>query len=117
MNLEYEIVRYGPEFRPQVVELQTHLWSPDVALNSACLEWKHERNPYMKTPFIHLGLSAGRVVGMRGIYGAKWQIGCPAQTFLAPGAGDLVSAPDHRNSGLVAKIMETAADDLVDSGY
>ena len=117
MNTEYEIVKYGPEFKPQVVKLQTHLWSPDVALNSAYLEWKYERNPYMKTPFIHLALSAGQVVGMRGMYGAKWQIGCPAQTFLAPCAGDLVIAPDHRNSGLIAKIMETAAGDLADNGY
>jgi Acetyltransferase (GNAT) domain len=115
--MEYVIVKYGPEFKQQIVKLQTHLWSPDVALNTAYLEWKYERNPYMKTPFIHLALSAGQVVGMRGMYGAKWQIGCPAQTFLAPCAGDLVIAPAHRNRGLVAKIMEAAADDLADSGY
>src|SRR5262245_47034570 len=117
MNMEYEIVKYCSEFKQQVVKLQTHLWGPDVAVNSAYLEWKYERNPYMKTPFIHLALSAGQVVGMRGMYGAQWQIGCPAQTFLAPCAGDLVLAPDHRNRGLVTKIMETAADDLADNGY
>lgn len=117
MNMEYEIVKYRPEFKQQVVKLQTHLWSPDPALNRAYLEWKYERNPYMKTPFIHLALSAGQVVGMRGMCGAQWQIGCPAQTFLAPCAGDLTIAPDHRNRGLVAKIMETAVDDLANSGY
>jgi GNAT superfamily N-acetyltransferase len=115
--MEYEIVKYCPEFKQQVVKLQTHLWSPDVTVNSAYLEWKYERNPYMKTPFIHLALSAGQVVGMRGMWGAKWQIGCPAQTFLAPCAGDLVIAPDYRNRGLVTKIMETATDNLADSGY
>src|SRR5215468_1001702 len=113
----YEIVKYSPEFKQQVVQLQTYLWGPDVALNRAYLEWHYERNPYMRTPFMHLALSAGQVVGMRGMYGAKWQIGCPAQTFLAPGASDLVIAPDHRNRGLVAKIMEAAAADLVDNGY
>jgi hypothetical protein len=52
--MEYEIVKYCPEFKQQVLKLQTHLWSPDVTVNSAYLEWKYERNPYMKTPFIHL---------------------------------------------------------------
>jgi GNAT superfamily N-acetyltransferase len=115
--MEYEIVKYAPEFKPQVVKLQTHLWGPDIALNSAYLEWKYERNPYMKTPFIHLALRAGDVVGMRGMCGAKWQIGHPTHTFLAPCAGDLVLAPDHRNRGLVAKIMETAVEELANNGY
>lgn len=114
--MEYEIVRYRPEFREQVLKLQTNLRSSDRASNSEYLAWKYERNPYIKTPFIHLAVSAGDVIGMRGMWGAKWEIGCPAQTFLAPCAGDLVIAADHRNRGLVTKIMEAAADDLADSG-
>ena len=115
--MEYEIVKYCPEFKKQVVQLQTYLWSSDVALNAAYLEWKYEHNPYMKAPFIHLAVSEGQVIGMRGLYGAKWQIGCPSQTFVGPCAGDLVIAPAHRNRGLVTKIMQAAADDLADSGY
>jgi len=115
--MEYEIVKYCPEFKKQVVQLQTYLWNSDVALNAAYLEWKYEHNPYMKAPFIHLAVSEGQVIGMRGLYGAKWQIGCPSQTFVSPCAGDLVIAPAHRNRGLVTKIMQAAADDLADSGY
>jgi len=115
--MEYEIVKYCPEFKKQVVQLQTYLWNSDVALNAAYLEWKYEHNPYMKAPFIHLAVSEGQVIGMRGLYGAKWQIGCPSQTFVGPCAGDLVIAPAHRNRGLVTKIMQAAADDLADSGY
>ena len=57
--MEYEIVKYCPEFKKQVVQLQTYLWSSDVALNAAYLEWKYEHNPYMKAPFIHLAVSEG----------------------------------------------------------
>src|SRR5215210_4976470 len=117
MSMGYEIVRYSPEFEAAVVELQTHLWSPDVAVNRAYLEWKYDRNPYMATPFIHLALHGGRVVGMRGMYGASWEIGRPAQAFLVPCAGDLVVLPEHRNRGLVRKIIERAADDLAASGH
>ena len=43
----YEFVRYQPDLKGQVVELQTHLWSPSLALNTAYFEWKYERNPYL----------------------------------------------------------------------
>ncbi len=43
--MKYEIIKYSLEFKSQVLELQTHLWSPDLALNAAHLEWKYERNP------------------------------------------------------------------------
>jgi len=115
--MNYEIVKYHPEFKRQIVELQRHLWGPDVALNAAYLEWKHEHNPYVETPLIHLALYGGQVVGMRGMYGAKWQIGHPCQTFLGLCAGDSVIAPDHRNRGLFTKITRAALDDLTNSNY
>jgi len=92
--MEYVIVKYGPEFKQQIVKLQTHLWSPDVALNTAYLEWKYERNPYMKTPFIHLALSAGQVVGMRGMYGAKWANRLPSPNISC----SVCWRPRHRPS-------------------
>jgi GNAT superfamily N-acetyltransferase len=110
-------VKYRPEFKNQLVELQKHLWSSDVTVNAAYLEWKYERNPYINTPLIYLALCAGKVVGMRGMCGARWQIGDSGQTFRVPIAGDLVIAPDHRNQGLYTKIMKAALTDLVDTDY
>jgi len=115
--MTYEVVTYRPELKRQVTELQRHLWSPDPALNAAYLEWKHEQNPYVEAPLIHLALHRGQVVGMRGMFGARWQVGDPPRTFLAPCAGDLVVAPDHRNRGLVLKILETAVNDLANGEY
>jgi len=115
--MNYEIVKYHPEFKRQVVELQRHLWGPDVALNAAYLEWKYERNPYLDGPHIYLALCGGLVVGMRGWFGCKWQIGYPYQTFPGLCGGDLVIAPDHRNRGLFRKILSAALDDLANGSY
>jgi GNAT superfamily N-acetyltransferase len=117
MNSNYETVKYSPEFRDQVVRLQTHLWSPDLATNAAYLEWKYEHNPYIAKPLIYLVLCAGKLVGMIGMYGAKWQLGHPTQTFLGLCAGDLVVAPDHRNRGLFTMLMKAALFDLAASGH
>jgi GNAT superfamily N-acetyltransferase len=117
MTDKYEIVKYRPEFKPQVLDLQKHLWSPDIALNRAYFEWKYEQNPYIQEPLIYLALHHTKVIGMRGMYGAKWQIGSPPSTFIAPLADDLVIAPEHRNRGVFTRIMSAAFDDLASKGY
>ena len=41
MTAEYEIVKYRPELKEQVVELQKELWSSDASRNRRFLEWKY----------------------------------------------------------------------------
>jgi GNAT superfamily N-acetyltransferase len=113
----YEIVRYRPELREGILRLQTHLWSPDRSLNEAYLAWKHEQNPYRGEPLIYLALCGGEVVGMRGFLATRWEVGSPAETFEALYAGDFAIAPEHRDRGLVSRIMQTAFRELRDGSY
>ncbi|MGH7799582.1 MAG: GNAT family N-acetyltransferase [Thermodesulfobacteriota bacterium] len=114
--MKYNIVKYSPDFKDQILELQTYYWSPDVTLNAAHLEWKYYQNPYVDDPLIYIALCDGEVVGMRGLFGAKWQVGHSGQTFIGTQPGDLVIAPKHRNHGLMTKIMRFALNDLADKG-
>jgi hypothetical protein len=113
----YQIVPYRPELREQVVRLQRHLWSRTEALNAAYFEWKYERNPYVESPHVYLALHGREVVGMRGLFGARWEHGPPRTTFLGLCADDLVIAPGHRERGVFAQIMRAALDDLADRGH
>jgi GNAT superfamily N-acetyltransferase len=115
--VEYEIVKYQPEFRRQVVELQAHLWGAGFDMNTAYLEWKHEHNPYVDTPLIYVALYGQKVIGMRAFFGCKWEVGDPCETFLGPCAGDLVVDPEHRRRGVFTKIMGVALSDLAEMGY
>jgi hypothetical protein len=115
--LNYEIVKYTPEFKRQVVELQTGLWGPDLAVNTACLEWKHEQNPFIDSPCIYLALCDGRVVAMRGIFGALWQSGRPRRTWPGPCGCDFVIAPEHRERGLFTRLVRASLEDLAAQGY
>ena len=112
----YEIVKYTPELRQQVVALQTYLWSPEPDLNGTYFRWKYEENPYLREPLVHLALCEGTVVGMRGMCGARWQVGVPPDTFIGPYADDLVVAPEHRDQGLFTQIMRAALDELAGRG-
>jgi hypothetical protein len=81
--LDYELIRYDPRFKDQILSLQTALWSEDLAMNAAYFEWKYERNPYLDPPLIYLGLHDGKVVGMRGMMGARWRVGRSGDILIA----------------------------------
>lgn len=112
MNHKYRFHKYTPDFKSQVIELQTHLWSPDLTLNSKYLEWKYELNPYIKTPLIYIALLSDNVIGMRGFYGAKWHFGRNKRPITVLCAGDLVITPEHRNRGIFTGLMTNALNDL-----
>lgn len=113
----YEILPYRPELKDQVLKLQTHLWSPDLALNAAYFEWKYNQNPYSDRPLIYVALYNGQVVGMRGLMGAAWQRSAANQIFICPCAADVVIHPQHRNRGLFEKLTRAAIRDAADRGY
>jgi len=114
---EYQITRYEPGLKNEVIDLQTHLWSPNLTRNQAYLEWKFERNPSMAVPLNYLAMHERKAVGMRGFFGTQWEAGIPAETCVVPCASDLVIAPEHRNRGLIRKIMAAAFEDLARRGY
>jgi GNAT superfamily N-acetyltransferase len=117
MTSNYEFVRYRPEFRAQICSLQQHLWGPDLDLNSAYFEWKHEQNPFVDGPLVYLALSGGEVVAMRGMMGGLWEGGDGLSPTEIPIAGDLVVRPDHRAKGVMGQLMEFALDDMRARGY
>lgn len=112
-----DIVFYSSLYKEGLLTLQTELWSNDLKLNRRYFEWKYERNPYFEKPFIFLAICDDRVVGMRGMFGTRWQVGCPKHCFDAPYADDLVIAPEFRNQGLHSRIMRAALLEATARGY
>jgi GNAT superfamily N-acetyltransferase len=115
--MSYKIVRYYSDLKPEIVKLQRHLWSSDLALNTSYFEWKYERNPYRKEPLIYLAMHDGKPIGMRGFFGVQWQYGRPLQRLSGLYADDMLIAPEHRGRGLMSKIMTPALQDLHTRGY
>ena len=115
--MEYEILRYRPDFLPGIATLQQHLWGNSPAANADYLEWKHLLNPFVTEPLVYVVLHAGSVVAMRGLYGAQWEFGESGDTAFVPCASDTVIAPAHRNQGLFARLTATALADLAAAGH
>jgi GNAT superfamily N-acetyltransferase len=115
--MSYEVIRYRPEHRLQVLELETHLWSPDLDLNDTYLRWKYDENPYLKDPLIVVALHEGIVVGVRGAYGAEWRIGPRGRRWVAPCVGDIVIAPEHRDRQLFTRLNKAVMDAAAATGH
>jgi GNAT superfamily N-acetyltransferase len=113
----YKVIRYRPEFREQVIALQTHLWSDVADMNSDYFRWKYEENPYSDDSLIYLAMCDENVVGMRGMMGAEWQGGASAIVDRCFCACDLVVDPAHRGRGLFRVIMTAAMKDMADRGH
>ena len=111
------MVPYQPALKTQVIELQTHLWGPSLSLNTTYFEWKYERNPYIDEPLIFLAMHHDRAVGMRGFFGVQWEGGIPTEKCIGLYADDLVIVPEHRNQGLIPRIMAAAFEDLAKRRY
>ena len=112
----YKIVKYDSSYKDAVAEFQTGLWSPNAELNLRYLEWKYESNPYTNMPIIYLAFNHNALVGMRGFYGSRWETGVLARQFTVLVADDLLVHENHRNRGLVVRIMQAAFEDLRSSG-
>ena len=111
----YEIIRYRPEFRQQVLQLQAGEWTSDPQVSGTYLDWKYHHNPYLKTPIVHLAVHAGRVVGMRGMVGSCWEGGRSDQVYLGVSDADAVVHSDHRRRGLLKRMTMMALEDLTET--
>jgi len=115
-GMSFDVVLCQPERKVQVAELHAYFWG-DIAASAAYLEWKYERNPYLRKSPIYLALRDGKPVGMRGMFGAMWEAGSSSQKLLGLHADDLVVAPEYRSRGVVANLMSAAFDDLREKGW
>jgi len=113
---QYEIVKYQPKFKDQILALQNGLWGPEPHLNAAYLQWKYDQNPYIDEPLIWLALAAGQVVGMLGSFGVAWEMG-PAELLRSLSLADLVVDPAHRNRRIFPQLLEFAMRELAQLAY
>ncbi len=108
----YEIIRYRDEFRDQVIGLMKNHWGPDEATNAACFKWKYEDNPYLDGPLLYLALDGKRLAGMRGLFGAAWQIGARGTGFPLPCNADTYVEPADRRHGVYHQLTKRMIADL-----
>jgi len=115
--MSYQIVKYRPAHREQLLELQKHNWGPYLRLNAANLDWKLLNSPYLSNPCIYLAFCGDELVGIRAMFGTKWQLKGSGEETVIPFSCDTLVLPEHRKHGLLGKLTEFALKDLAALGY
>ena len=112
-----EVIPYEPGLKEEVANLLTLLVSRDPAQALRYFAWQYEENPYFKDPILYLARADGRIVGMRGLVGAKWQAGSSGAAVVIPYPDDNIVAEDQRGSGIMTLIMRAMLADTLARGY
>jgi hypothetical protein len=74
--MPYDIVPYEPELEPEIVHF--------CGAHAAYFRWKYAENPFLDQTILQLAVSGGRVVAMRGMFGAVWQVDEPSTGHRSP---------------------------------
>jgi hypothetical protein len=102
---QYEIVRYHPGQRGELLNLVRQFWGSDQELSAAYFAWKYEANPYAAPPQVYLVRYQGELVGIRGFMGSTWEaegLDVPQLLFCS---SDMAIVPLHRGKGLAAGML------------
>jgi hypothetical protein len=112
----YEIIRYEPRYRGEVLELLEPLWGPNREINESYLDWKYFRNPYAGNPIIYLALHEKRVVAVRPLWPCCWESASPDKYRCVQDA-DAIVHPDYRGQGLLRKMISIELKELENDRY
>jgi hypothetical protein len=95
-----EIVPYEPTHLDAVARFRQSISGSALSTNRDYIIWKYHENPFLRQA-VSLATKNGELVGMRGLFGAQWELGSGGPRFDAPVMADTAVHPAHRESGRV----------------
>ena len=111
---EFTYKKYSPEYKQQVLDLESSLWHFDDDKKLKYFKWKYEDNPYTDSPEAYIALDGDKVVAFRGYMVHQCQIN--GNVFYIAGAGDTVTHPEYRRLGLFHKLNSYSIESMKNSG-
>jgi hypothetical protein len=106
----YQIVRYTPTHKPEVLELLAPMWKDyDYTGRNEIFNWRYEFNPYEK-PIIFLAIDKDHVIGFRSFISQKFIKG--DQIFLVFSPADTIIHPDYRRRGIISALNDKVINEL-----
>jgi GNAT superfamily N-acetyltransferase len=105
------VIRYmGETDLPGVIQLQKEsLGEGLIPRNEAFWKWKHEQNPFGKSPVL-CAIDEGKIVALRAFMPWIWKLG--DRVYHALRAVDTATHPDYQGKGLFKKLTLRLIDEM-----
>jgi GNAT superfamily N-acetyltransferase len=107
----YEIRSYIDSDLSQVLDILTVLWGDDYEKNLSYFKWKYYENPYTENPLGIVAVHDEKIVGFRGFFALKYQLGGETNEIIVLSPGDTCVHPDHRRKGLSISMLNKAMEE------
>jgi GNAT superfamily N-acetyltransferase len=112
----YEIVPYSDRLRDDVLQLRSTFRGISDAWNAAHFHWQQEECPWFDGHQAALAIHHGRVVAMRLLQPAEWEVGTPVVRLRAPCYAGTVIKEGHRTRGLMTLLTRSVEGQARGSG-
>ena len=107
---EFTYKKYSPEYKQQVLDLESSLWHFDDEMKLKYFNWKYEDNPYTDSPEAYIALDGDKVVAFRGFLPQQFCYG--DSNFILAACADTVTHPDYRRMGLFKNVTSFAIEEM-----
>jgi GNAT superfamily N-acetyltransferase len=98
--MEYTVSEAVDDDLDEIAVLEAELITTGRYLSRRYLEWKYRQNPFIARPLLFAVRYGDEIVGVRGMYGTRWNLGAGREATVLPHADDLMIREEHRNRGL-----------------
>lgn len=98
-----KIVKYEEKYKESLLDLLKYIW-PNINNKEIKerFEWRYERNPYDKEPYIFLAMDNDKIAGFRAFVLQHYQIG--GKIFIIFSPADTIVHEDYRRQGIISKL-------------
>lgn len=98
--MEYSVAEAVDDDIEEIAVLEADLINTGRRLSHRYLDWKYRQNPFITSPLLFVVRHDDEIVGVRGMYGTRWNLGPGREATVLPHADDLMIREEHRNRGL-----------------
>lgn len=114
----YEFIRFERKHINEALGLLgKYLWTSDSNKHLEKFRWKYFDNPYTEDPTAIIALYEGKVIGFKGFFVTKWNVGNKNKGVLFISPADSCVTPEHRRKGLSAEMTMQGLREFGKYGY
>ncbi len=109
--MKVKIIKYLPGHKEKLLKFLEFMWETQDGIERRKLfEWRYEKNPYTKTPFIFIAVHGEKIIGFRAYVAQPFLLKKHKLIVYSP--ADAVIHPEYRRQGIFSKLNTVSIEEF-----